>query len=142
MAFSFTDEDIEKIGNTLGLKPQTTDDSWTWQVKNKDNVMSLVFTVYNNVSSGNAEKCSMVSAQTQHGFFELHRCTGFIVFDPGELIFIQTEEKTVTSLIIGQEATCSMYANIDRKILSADFTNLNPALLPSAMQLSLIEEII
>ncbi len=151
MSFSFTKENIEEIAETLEAKPQVAENSYTWKIVNKSGATSIMFTIYNKVSASHSKnndekdtdnELSMVSAQTQQGFFELHCCTNFLVFDPGEVIFIQSDEKTVTSMIIGKEGTCSLYANIDRKILSSDFTVLDPALLPAAMQLSLLEELI
>lgn len=140
MSFSFTGKDIERIAEIIGSTPQIADNSYTWKVINKGNGQSLVFTVYNSIPIDDNNSCSMITAQTQQGYFELHCCTGYMIFEPGEVIFIQADDKSVTSLIIGRESTCSMYANIDRKILISDFTMLDPALLPAAMQLSLIEE--
>jgi len=80
--------------------------------------------------------------QTHHGYYELHDISGYLVFEPDEIIFVQAEKNTVSSIIIGKLCTCSMYSNIRREILKADFSTLDNAVLLSAMQLSLAESIL
>jgi hypothetical protein len=65
-----------------------------------------------------------------------------MIFEPDEVIFIQATSDKVSSLIIGKNCSCSMYANISRDVLGADFAELDPAVLLSAMQLSLTESIL
>jgi hypothetical protein len=55
------------------------------------------------------------------------------------VIFLQNTESKVSSLIIGKNSSCSLFSNISRDILGADFSELDPAVLLSAMQLSLTE---
>ncbi len=139
MSFKFDKSDIEKISRVLDSQPEELQNAWTWNLRNPITNDSLVFTIYNNVKVSNDKNGTLISVQTHHGYFELHDSTGYIVFDPDEIIFVQATEKLVSSLIIGKQATCSMYANIDRNILITDFAELDPPVLLSAMQLSLAE---
>jgi hypothetical protein len=99
-------------------------------------------TIYNNVELGKNKKGTLLSVQTHHGYYELHDCQSFLVFEPDEVIFINANDTFVSSLIIGGRCTCSMYTNISRDILNSDFSKLDPAVLLSAMQLSLTESIL
>ncbi len=142
MSYSFGDKDIEKISKVLGAKPKKAENSWTWSLRNPKNNQALILTIYNEVQLSETEKGSIVSAQTQHGYYELHDCVGYLVFEPDETIFAQLEGNRVSSLIVGKECSCSLYSNIRKDMLNASFENLDPAVLLSAMQLSLAESII
>jgi hypothetical protein len=142
MGFSFTNEDIEQISTILSKSPKEFEKSWSWRFDNPETKQSLVITIYNNVKLGKESEGSLISVQSQHGYFELHDCRGYLVFEPDEIIFVQSTDDKVSSLIVGKQATCSMFTNISRDILNADFTTLDPTVLLSAMQLSLTETIL
>ena len=142
MAYSLTKEDIDKISMTLGEEPKSYENSWAYAMHNKENKQSLVFTIYNDaILDGDEHKGTLISVQTQHGYFELHDCTAYIVFKPDENIFLQTKDQKLSCIVIGKECTCSLFCNIDKKILNADFTTLDPAVLLAAMQLSITEDV-
>lgn len=142
MGFTFKKEDIDKISKILDCRCEEFPDAWSWSLKNQDTKQAVIFTIYNRVKTGRDKESNLVAVQTQHGYFELHSCTAFILFEPDEVIFINSEISKVSCLIIGKQATCSLYSNIDREILSTDFTSLDSAVLMSAMQLSLVEELL
>jgi hypothetical protein len=142
MPFSFSKEDIEQISEILGEKPQQMDASWSWRLANDHGNLSLVLNIYNEVELGAESKGSLISVQTKHGYFELHDCDSFLVFEPDEIIFVESSEKTVTSLIVGKSCTCSLFSNISKDVLNADFASLDAPVLLSAMQLSLTESVI
>jgi hypothetical protein len=64
-----------------------------------------------------------------------------MIFEPEEVIFINQKDDLLSSLIIGKNCTCSLFSNINRHILNADFNTLDPSVLLAAMQLSLTESI-
>lgn len=144
MAFSFKPEDLKKINDTLGTKEKGGDDYWTWSLKNKETGQSVVFTVYNDVEldPSNGEKGVLVSVQTKHGYFELHGVTDYMVFDPDEVIFVKSLGDKVSCLVIGANSSCSLFSDLNKKIMERNITELDPAVLLSAMQLSLAEAIL
>jgi hypothetical protein len=142
MVYLFTKDDVGNISETLGLKPQEFDRGWTWRLHNKETGQQLIFSIYTNIQLENNESGNLITVQTQHGYFELHNCTMFMLFEPDEVIFIQHDEVKLSSLIIGRQSTCSMFTNINREILSHDFSELDPPLLLSAMQLSIAESVL
>lgn len=144
MNFSITEADIQIINDTLGVKSKSRDDSHTWALKNSKNDQSIVFTLYNKVVISPKEGATgvLISAQTKHGYFELHDINAFMIFEPDEIIFVRSFDDKVSCLVIGKNCNCSMYSNIDKNILNTNFTELDPAILLSAMQLSLTESII
>ncbi|MFH1050435.1 MAG: hypothetical protein V1779_05820 [bacterium] len=142
MEYNFKKEDIELIGKVLGAQSQNHDNSWTWKLVNAEAKQSLVISIYNEVQLGKEHKGSLISVQTLHGYFELHNCIGYVIFEPDEVIFVQSEGNTVSCMIVGKQCTCSLFTNIRKEILKSDFNTLDPAVLLSAMQLSLTESIL
>lgn len=142
MGFAFSENDIKQITKVLGADVNSQGNNWSWHLKNSETRQSLVINVYNGIKIGIESEGALVSVQTLHGYFELHDCIGFLVFEPDEIIFVQASGGTVSSLIVSGQCNCSMYTNISRDILKSDFNNLDPAVLLSAMQLSLTESIL
>lgn len=146
MSFTFSASDIQTIERILGTPPTSTDSDTMFRLSNEKTRQSLTLTVSNEVALGNDRIGALVVVQTQHGYFELHGCSGFVPFDPDELIFIGTEHTSngtrLTGMVIGKECTCSMFVNVSKENLTADFTELDPRILMSAMQLSLTEELV
>lgn len=139
MNFKFTDSDINNIENILNSNPKKFENSWQWQIKKADNTKPLVLSVHNNVKLGEGLEASMISVQTQHGFYELHNIDGYIIFEPDEIFFLKSYEETVSALIVGKECTCSLFSGVRKELLNSDFSELDPAVLLSAMQLSVTE---
>jgi len=135
----FNNDDIEKISLILGVEPKAYESAWTWTLVNEDYSKPLVFTIYAGIDLGVNTNGSMVSAQTMHGYYELHDIKSFMFFEPDEIIFVTHDNEFLSSLIIGKQCTCSLYSNISVKILKSDFADLHPAVLLSAMQLSIAE---
>lgn len=141
MNFFFNKEDIKKIEEVLEAQAQEVEDSFSWRLTNPKSQQALSFTIFNKVKLGADSLGSLISVQTNHGYFELHNCTNYMIFEPEEVIFINQNEDVLSSLIIGKNCTCSLFSNINRHILNADFNSLDPSVLLAAMQLSLTESI-
>jgi hypothetical protein len=56
--------------------------------------------------------------------------------------FIGEHDGKVSGLIIEKEGGCSLYANVDRALLSGDFTQLGPEVMLSGIALSLTESVL
>ncbi len=138
----FSIDEIEKISNLLNTKPQEHQSGNTWYIKNDELNDKLVLTLYNNVINVEGEITNLVSVLTQLGTIELHNVSGFMLFEPDEIIFVSSYEGKVSSLIVGKKGTASIYANINKTLINADITGLDTAFILSAMQLSLTETII
>ncbi len=84
---------------------------------------------------------ALLSAQTVHGYFELHNVQRYVGIETGEVIFVAEEGEKISGLVVGCEGNCSLFANVRRAILSADLAAIEPSLLLAAMQLGLAENI-
>lgn len=83
----------------------------------------------------------ILSAQTVHGYFELHNVVRYVPVEPDEVIFVAEEGDRISGLVVGAGGNCSLFANVHRTTLTADFASLEPSLLLAAMQLGLAENV-
>lgn len=82
----------------------------------------------------------LVSVYAPSSFLQLQGCTGFIASQElGEVIFFAREGGVTNGLVIEREAACSLYANVNNRLLSTDFTQLPSELVMSSVALSMSE---
>ncbi len=141
MSFFFNKEDVKKIEEVLEAQAQEVENSFSLRLSNPKTHQALSLTIFNEVKLGGDSVGTLISVQTNHGYFELHNCTNYMIFEPEEVIFINQKDEVLSSLIIGKNCTCSLFSNINKHILNSDFNALDPSVLLAAMQLSLTESI-
>jgi hypothetical protein len=129
-------QSIDTIAPILGARVEHNGSDAVLYIGGTSTAPAIVLTMTILESGG-----AVVSAQTIHGYFELHNIAQFVPVEPDEVIFVGEEGTRVSGLVIGREGACSLFANVDRATLSADFNTLEPALLLAAMQLGLVENI-
>lgn len=82
----------------------------------------------------------LVSVYTSNSHMQLQNSNYFLFsYMLEEVIFIAENKTTVSGLIISLQGDCSLYSNVDKKLLKSDFKSLNSEKLISAVALSLIE---
>lgn len=133
---NITANTIEQIAHALEARRESLGSDALLHFGQRDGGTAVVLTI-----ASLADGSSVLSAQTVHGYFELHNVQRFVLVEPGEIIFVAEEGDSISGLVVGREGTCSLFANVDRRTLSADFASLEPALLLAAMQLGLAENI-
>jgi len=138
----FEQEDIRKISEILKVEPEFIGGSYILNLFNKELNQLLFLSINNDIDYENNEQSSIISVQTQYGYFELHNCTNYMLFEPDEVIFINASEEKVSCLIVSKDANCSMFSDIKRALLKTDISQLNSSVLLAAMQLSLIEKVL
>ena len=142
MMIPFSAQDIDAIAGLLDIVPIRHDSAWMWQMSNPQTGQAQTIIIHEAVDFGSNEIGCLVAVQTSHGYFELHGCTHYMLFQPDEVIFLRIEEHVVSSMVIGKHCTCSMFAPIKRELLRMDPESLDPAVLMSAMQMSIAESIL
>ncbi|MFM8456982.1 MAG: hypothetical protein ACKOAK_09465 [Ignavibacteria bacterium] len=142
MKTPISQQDIDAMAGILDIIPEKQDSAWIWQMSNEKSGQSQTIIIHEGVDFGAGETGCLLSVQTGHGYFELHGCTHFLLFEPDEVIFLRVDEQTVSSMVIGKHCTCSMFAPINRELLRMDPEELDPAVLMSAMQMSIAESIL
>lgn len=142
MATEFSAKEIDKIARLLGVEAKFKGNNYRFVVVNEETDRKLVLEIYPDIPIG-IRKGNLISVYTENTHLQLHFCTGFVISDYlGEITFIAEHKGQLSGLTIEREAGCSLYANVDRSLLSGDFTQLGPEVMLSGIALSLAEDII
>jgi len=135
-------KDIEKIASVLGVKPKKTSNHWRMDIENKEEKRKISLEIYPDIPIGK-DRGNLITVYTSTSHLQLHFCSGYVVSEMlGEVTFIGENQGRLSGLIIEREAACSLYANVDTKLLSGDFTQLGPEVMLSGIALSLTEHIL
>lgn len=142
MSFTFTPSDFKKIGKLLNVQPKAMGSNFRFEVAGKDAHRRLALEVYPQIRIGN-DRGNLVSVYTESSHLQLHFCSGYVVSEMlGEVTFVGEQNGKLSGLIIEKEGGCSLYANVDRSLLSGDFTQLGPEVMLSGIALSLTDTIL
>ncbi len=129
------EEDFKKIENLFSEKFLKTENSYVINIQNEkinSNICVEIFSEENDTC--------LISVYTNNTHLQLQSCTNVIVSEMlEEVIFISETESTISGLIVSKQGDCALYANVDKKILRTDFSELNSEKLLSAIALSISE---
>jgi hypothetical protein len=143
MPFSFSDADLDRIGAVLGVEPQHDGGTARYELFDEESGRSLTLQIRRQlpVPEGLEDQPdNLLTVYAPSSFLQLPSCTGFIVSEElGEVIFFAKRDATVNGLVVERTAGCSIYANVDERLLSTDFTKLPPELTMMSLALSLAE---
>ncbi|RMH95881.1 MAG: hypothetical protein D6681_12765 [Calditrichaeota bacterium] len=140
--FRFTEKDFETIGKILGVEPKQRADCYRFVLENPSQKRKLSLEIYPEIPIG-TETGSLVSVYTMNSHIQLHFCTGYVPSESlEEVIFVSEYQGRVSGLIVEKGAGCSLYANVDHRILSGDFTQLAPEVMLSGIALSVAEHLL
>ena len=144
MPFSFSEEDFNRIGTVLEVGPKREKSLVRYELSDETSGrrLSLEITPSIILPEGvrDVQPGNLVSVYAASSFLQLQGCTGFIASQElGEVIFFARRDGLTNGLVIEREAGCSLYANVDSRLLSADFTLLPSELVMSSVALSMTE---
>jgi hypothetical protein len=139
----FTEDDAAKVVSVLAAeKPAFHEDHYRIRLENREERRLLTLEIYPKILLGDKEGM-LVVAYTSSAHLQLHNCSGYVCSEElGEVTFVAETNGTLSGLVIEQGAACSLYAGINRKLISSDFTRLGVEVMLSGIALSLAEEII
>ncbi len=142
MSFGFKPADFRRIGKLLGVVPRSEGSMQRFEVGGRDGKYRLALELYPNIRIGN-RRGNLVSVYTETAHLQLHFCSGYVVSEMlGEVTFVGEQEGRLSGLIVEKQGGCSLYANVDRSLLSGDFTQLGPEVMLSGIALSLTDTIL
>ena len=71
---------------------------------------------------------------------ELHGCTGVVATDDlGEALFFARDGGRVSGLVVERAAACSIFANVEERLLTTDYFTVAPDVAHAAVVLSMAE---
>ena len=137
----FTPSVIKKIGSVLGVPGTFAVNNHRFEISTTPE-RRVVVELYPDIPIGK-RKGNLVSIYTSNTHFQLHFCSGCVVSEMlGEVTFIAESNGIVSGIIVEREGGCSFYANVDRALLSGDFTKMGPEVMLSGIALSLTESVL
>jgi len=142
METAFSENDIQKIAKILNCDWKLKGNSYRLTLQNSEKTRKLALENYPNMQIG--EKFgNLISVYTENTHIQLHFCTGYVLSEMlEEVTFFCEQQGKVCGLIIEKEAGCNSYANVDKSILSGDFSTLGPEVMLGGIALSLTEHMI
>jgi hypothetical protein len=143
MAVTFGKNDATRVAKVLGASKITKlPDHFRMKVVNDEDSRSLVLEIYPEEMLG-IERGMLIVVYTGNSHLQLHNCTGYVVSEElGEVTFVAESERRLSGLVVERGASCSLYAQLDRRLISTDFTQLGVEVMLSGVALSLAEEIL
>jgi hypothetical protein len=146
MSFSFAASDLDKIATILDAARSSDGTTARFELTDDATGRRLVLEIQTDlkIPAGIAaeQPAVLISAYASNSFLQLHGCTGFLASaELGEVIFFSRSGGRTSGLVVEREAGCSLYANVDERLLSADFTKLPPEMVMSSVALSMTESL-
>jgi hypothetical protein len=141
----FSERDIKKIAKVLGADAKHRGNNYRLVLENPEAGRRLSIEIYPEVHVDKNQKMpgNLISVFTPTAHLQLHFCTGFVVSKMlGEVTFIAEHRGKISGLIVEKETGCSLFANVDSKVLSGDLTSLSPELMSASIALSLAETLL
>ncbi len=139
----FTEQDAGKIASAVGSEKVIHEkDHFRLKITNRTEKRVLVLEVYPEALLGRV-RGMLVVVYTGTSHLQLHNCSGYVISEElGEVTFVTETETYISGLVVEKGASCSLYAGIDRNLISSDFTKLGVEVMLSGVALSLAEDII
>ena len=143
MSFTFTKEDADKIGKLLGAVDILCEPNhFRLKLDNAEDKRILVLELYTDITLGEGKGVLFV-VYTGNSHLQLHNCTGYVISEElGEITFVAETKEQLSGLVIEAGASCSLYASLNRQLISSDFTQLGVEVMLSGVALSLAEELL
>jgi len=143
MKNSISKNDIEKIAKILNAEKITFEkDHFRLKITNPEEKRILVLEVYPEIDLGKI-RGMLVVVYTGNSHLQLHNCTGYVVSEElAEVTFVTVKADQLSGLVVERGASCSLYASLNRDLISSDFTQLGVEVMLSGVALSLAEEVL
>lgn len=139
----FAQEDAEKIAPIIGCKKiSILQDKFRMKILNEEDKRELVLEIFPETSFGKT-RGMLIVVYTGNSHLQLHNCTGYVVSEElGEVTFVADRGDNLSGMVVERGASCSLYASLDRDLISSDFTQLGVEVMLSGVALSLTEGIL
>jgi hypothetical protein len=142
MPFAFKAADIKKLEKLFETPAKPKGSNYRFEIGAADPRRKLALEIYSQIPIGK-QKGNLISVYTQSAHLQLHFCSGYVISEVlGEVTFIGEQGGKLSGLIIEKDGGCSLYANVDRSLVSGDFTQLGPEVMLSGIALSLTDTIL
>lgn len=145
MPFAFTETDFARVAAALDAEPRRDGSIVRFELAHAESGRRLVLEIHPRIGLpedlGDLPR-GLVSVYGMNAFLQLQGVSGMIASeDLGEVIFFARRGGVTGGLVVERGAGCSLYSNVDDRLLESDFTQLPPEVMMSAVALSLSESL-
>ena len=139
----FSLEHAQEIGKILdAYKVSQETDRIRIRLVNQEEKRTLSLEIFPETSLGKS-RGMLVVIYTGNSHLQLHNCTGYVTSDElGEVTFVSERDNNLSGVVVERGASCSLYASIDRELISSDFTQLGVEVMLSGVAMSLAEDVL
>ncbi|MEW6509506.1 MAG: hypothetical protein AB1428_00965 [Bacteroidota bacterium] len=146
MAALFTPSEIRRLESLFGVAAKQMGTNYRFEIAAHDadgrGTRRLALEIYPDIPIGRS-RGNLISVYTESAHLQLHFCSGVVLSEElGEATFIGEHRGKLSGLIVEKTAGCTLFANVDRSLLSGDFTRLAPEVMMSGVALSLTEPLL
>ena len=147
MPFAFSDADYDRLAAALGVEPMRDGGLVRFELADEKSGRRLVIELTPDVDlpasvADDDAPRGLISAYGANAFLQLQGLTGFIASEElGEAIFFAKRNGVTNGLVVERGAGCSLYANVDDRLLETDFTQLPSEIMMSSVALSMTESL-
>ncbi len=139
MSFEFTDAHIAEIARILDVEAKHYGNHYRYEIKGSETERRVSLEIYPRIAMGEQEG-TLVSVFTPNSNLQLQHCSGVVMSElMGEVTFFAEAGGKISGLIVEKQGGCSLYSNVERSMVSGDFTKLGPEVMLSGIALSLTE---
>ncbi len=139
----FTKEQIAEIATALGAKKVTHDsESYRIRVGAVDSEEALSLVIYPKTQLGK-KRGALIVAYAHGAHLQLHNCSAYVISNElGEVTFVTESSGKLSGIVVERSGFCSLYAELNRDLITGDFTQLGVEAMLSGVALSLVESVI
>jgi hypothetical protein len=137
MPSSVSDADLDRAAAALGVAPERSADGRVVSFALADEASGRRLAVDDVRTEAGT---TVVKVYGRESHLELHDCTGVVSTDDlGEALFFARRGGRVSGLVVERAAACSLFANVEEALLTADYFTVAPDVAHAAVVLSMAE---
>jgi hypothetical protein len=145
MPFTLSADHFDQVAAALAVPAHRDGSMLRFDLADSESGRRLVLEIHPHVklpSDLADQPPGLVSVYGMNAFLQLHGITGLLASEElGEVIFFSRRGGTTDGLVVERGAGCSLYSNVDDRLLAADFTQLPAEVMMSAVALSMSESL-
>ena len=142
MIFKFEEKHYREIAETLQGELEIEEGYAKITVDNPPEGRFVILEIHPKVSYLE-EEGNLLVIHTTTSHMQMHNCLGYVASEMlGEVMFVSESTGNLSGVIVEKGAGVTIYTNIKRKLLSADFSALSPEVMMAAIALSLADHLL
>jgi len=141
MVIKFEKHHFQEIAETLGAELELGESSAKFLISNNEEKRQVILEIYSSVEYVD-DTGNMLIIHTGTSHMQMHNCLGYVASEMlNEVAFISESAGNLSGVIVEKGAGITIYTNVNKNLLTADFTTLSPEVLMAGISLSLADHL-